>query len=998
MPWKTTPTLLTVAAVTLLAMAPAVGEEAPAAARIAAVELLGGADPPERLRAYVETIAPRGDFFVEAGDADRVGDVRIGTVPRLRDAMALIGYDAVVEVRPAGGDTVRLVIHLRAYDRVRHIFISGNGRLRQEEIIRRLSIRPGQSIPFPGPEREAFLAQERNSVREYLLSQGYLDADVNIVLRGTSDVPSRINLNVDLALGPGYPVGPVEVKGNTAFSDEDVEDTFHHGDWRWLWLRPLPFRLRLLRDDVTKLEERYRDRGYTGARVQTDFDPQRSIDRKAKVVRLGVTINERKRIEVVFEGNDSRSDDALRGVLPIFERGGLADYDMTASAAAIAADYRERGYIFAKVRWRREPLDPSADRIVFTVDEGPALKVRGVEFLGNRAFNAETLREVVRTKVYPPFGFLGIGEGGYASPRQLTLDVETLVEFYAANGFPEAKVRSEMSPTTTDWRPTRTITPSEEAIWRKARSLHVRFIIEEGPEERISEIRFETVGKAPLPLDETFLRKSLLTIVGAPYRQTRVREDVGRLTRLLGDAGHPRGTAEPLATRDEGKVTIVWQIDPGPKVHVGPVFVRGNFLTREQTVLQWVRLKPGSLLTTTEVERSQRDLALVQLFNNANPIRFPSEGPNDTVVPMVIEVEERHDHWGVVRIGGGASTEQVAPGSDLPVDVYASAGYEHRNLFGRGWTFDSQGAYGKSVARVNASFLDPRFFGSMFRMEVAANYLSQATVRLGDLRSGGGSIGFAREMYPGVDAFLRYSLRNTLRTEFLLSVAGPFEEQKRVQIGTVVGSLSTGLEWLRLDNPLLPTRGFRVSAAVELAHPSLSMHVGEDTFVKAVGRALVVVPLTRWLSVRNSVRYDHGFPMGSSLLPKVERFFAGGDTTVRGFELDRARSEAILSPVARGAVTAQYRPVGGSIRVLHNLDLQFPIAPPLYGAVFLDNGVVADSLIGVRPAAFRHGVGVSPLLLRLPIGDISVSWAWPLDPQPGDSRTGRLHFNVGLMF
>ena len=85
-------------------------------------------------------------------------------------------------------------------------------------------------------------------------------------------------------------------------------------------------------------------------------------------------------------------------------------------------------------------------------------------------------------------------------------------------------------------------------------------------------------------------------------------------------------------------------------------------------------------------------------------------------------------------------------------------------------------------------------------------------------------------------------------------------------------------------------------------------------------------------------------------------------------------------------------------RQLHNVDLQFPIAPPWYGAVFIDSGLVADSLLGLGAADFRHGVGIAPLQIRLPIGDISVSWAWPLDPQVGDARIGRLHVNVGLMF
>jgi len=426
--------------------------------------------------------------------------------------------------------------------------------------------------------------------------------------------------------------------------------------------------------------------------------------------------------------------------------------------------------------------------------------------------------------------------------------------------------------------------------------------------------------------------------------------------------------------------------------------VRGNVHTRENTVLLWVPLRSGSVLTTTDFERGQRNLALIQMFNNASPISFPGETATDPVVPMLIEVEERHDNWGVVRIGGGASTDQVSPGSGDLLGGYASLGYENRNLGGFGWTLLSQVRAGNSLVNAQANFIDPRFLGTLFRLELAASYLSQATVRLGDIRSGGGSIGFGREMYPGVDAVLRYNLRNTFHTEFLVRSAGPDEEQQTVQIGTWVGSFSLTLDWLRLDNPLVPTRGFKLSGGVEVALPGLSFDAGEDYWVKVVARSLSVVPVLPWLSVRHSVRFDQGLPVGAPVLPKVERFFAGGDTTIRGFELDRARTEVIRSSLSPGVNAVQYRPVGGSLRILHNIDLQFPILRPWYGAVFLDTGVVADSFDGLGAARFRHGAGISPLLVKLPIGDISLSWAWPLDPQPGDTPIGRLHFNVGLMF
>ena len=43
-------------------------------------------------------------------------------------------------------------------------------------------------------------------------------------------------------------------------------------------------------------------------------------------------------------------------------------------------------------------------------------------------------------------------------------------------------------------------------------------------------------------------------------------------------------------------------------------------------------------------------------------------------------------------------------------------------------------------------------------------------------------------------------------------------------------------------------------------------------------------------------------------------------------------------------------------------------------------------------------VGVTPLLIKLPVGDLSFSWAWPLDPGPGDTKIGVLHVNIGLLF
>ncbi len=373
---------------------------------------------------------------------------------------------------------------------------------------------------------------------------------------------------------------------------------------------------------------------------------------------------------------------------------------------------------------------------------------------------------------------------------------------------------------------------------------------------------------------------------------------------------------------------------------------------------------------------------------------------------MLVQVEERYEQYSVVHVGAGASTDQKPPDSSFPFGVYARLGYDNRNLFGYGWTFTSQLTYGTAILRGNVGFLDRRFLGTLFRLDASLTYLRQETVRLGDIHSGGGSIGFSREMFPGVDAGLHYNLRNTTHTEPLARPGGANEEIPDVTLGTTVGSLSANVEWLRLDNRLLPTRGFRIDAIAELALPALSVPlrpfpfaIGDDTFLKVGVHSLSVIPLGKHFYLRHGFRYDQGFPLGgASLLPKVERYFAGGDTTIRGYQLDRARVEVELHPFGNGLYGVEYHPLGGNLRILQNIDLQFPIIPPWYGSVFMDNGVVADSLYGLGLSQFRHGVGVSPLLIRLPIGDVSLAWGWPLDPGPGDTRIGVLHVNVGLMF
>ena len=180
------------------------------------------------------------------------------------------------------------------------------------------------------------------------------------------------------------------------------------------------------------------------------------------------------------------------------------------------------------------------------------------------------------------------------------------------------------------------------------------------------------------------------------------------------------------------------------------------------------------------------------------------------------------------------------------------------------------------------------------------------------------------------------------------------------------------------------------------------------------------MPLGGGVVLVQGIRYDHGFPLGSSsLLPKVERFYSGGDTTIRGFEQDSMKTELIRlspSPLPGGGAWITV-PQGGNIRIIHNLELVFPIwrksiifGMPINGALLLDSALLVDSFDGVRLREIRHSAGVAFLRLATPVGSLSFEYATPLNPHTGDIHPGdkwkswpwnwpgRVHFNFGFVF
>jgi outer membrane protein assembly factor BamA len=131
------------------------------------------------------------------------------------------------------------------------------------------------------------------------------------------------------------------------------------------------------------------------------------------------------------------------------------------------------------------------------------------------------------------------------------------------------------------------------------------------------------------------------------------------------------------------------------------------------------------------------------------------------------------------------------------------------------------------------------------------------------------------------------------------------------------------------------------------------------------------------------------------LLPEVERFFAGGDSTVRGYEDDRLATEVIQVAVPPLDNVSQLRilPAGGNIRVMSSLDAQLRIYKIVSAGAFIDAGMITNQWSTVTEDDIRPSVGVALIRLVTPFGTGALERAMPLRPSLGDNPRGRWHLS-----
>jgi outer membrane protein assembly factor BamA len=1002
-------------------------------------------DPPDVVRALFAPVMSRRTSLTDEARSDII------------ETAKKYGYHVVGITMHETTGTTQAVVHVARLPIVRKVkFDLHQGFFDaplDDEVARRLRVHAGVYLPWAPQDRACDLYDEEDHVKEYLRDEGFFDADPHI---SQELHDGAIILHVDVHLGVRYKTGRITIVDPQALAVPAaaiVKQFSHPGTCivgeRFCFRRARAFGRAQLADDIEHVQKLFQQRGYPAVRVRSDFDPATSFDRRTHTVPFTLNIDQRRKLDVRFEGQEegSVSTESLQKQLTFAAAAATDDVEATNSAHALAQYLQTRGYFDARVTWSRERFSDAAnpalsfDRITFHIDQGKSRQVLSLGFKGNKELSSSQLNDVIGTSA-TKFSTTLLGANTAASSNQLAADVDRIVDAYRRIGYRDAKVAVEAAPDPAALGDA-ALTAALVAANRGS-GLHIRYAIDEGAPtylERV-EITLGEHGTNVTTPEEHALCVLVLSDLAELFHDRRVsvrgdnqhcvatmhklkfREDDAALTKdqlksRLYSHGRPRAeVAYEVVPIGPHAVAAHYALSRVQPLRVGKVVIRGNFRTRDGIIRERLGLKEGQLLTQDALADGARQLRGTSLFDSVN-IELPDlESTATGEVNAVVSVTERYDLRGTMDVEVGYSSYSGAFVKVIP---------EFKNLFGLGISLTLTGALGLDLAeylehgdqklkQLTAEatlrfqyWLVRKYVKIPMDAEVTAFDIEQDTPRFGLVTTQGATVAVSRTWNTPrqgrtparlFSLGFHYDFRVRSRNVDVLRPLGADDDQSQVPISTRIGSFGASLEIdQRTDragslSPLAAEKGYRLKGEVSWAAPYFG---GQDTFLKVSATGSKYWSLGKAFVLRADLRYDQGFPFGGEvLLPEVERFFAGGDSTVRGYNDDRLKTEVVrvaVPPLGSGSEQIRILPAGGDIRVMGSLDAQLRVYKFFATALFVDAGMISNDWRAITSDDIRPSVGVALFRIVTPFGMLSWERAIPLHPELGDDPRGRWHIS-----
>jgi outer membrane protein insertion porin family len=622
----------------------------------------------------------------------------------------------------------------------------------------------------------------------------------------------------------------------------------------------------------------------------------------------------------------------------------------------------QNGRPLGTVRAEVDNLPPSSVRIRFIIDEGPKVRIGQIRFVGNKIFSDEELRDNLKLDKERGIFTMFKGTDKYHKEK-LDYDIEmNLKAFYKAHGYMYVQVGE---PVTRIFEGPRGAIPF---LRKTKQQFYIEIPIDAGDQFRLGKLELKSCD--PLKCDALVNLFGLKS--GDVMNNTRVKDTLDQIKKIYGAYGYINWTylSEMSADPKEKIINLSFEFQPDKQFFVRFIQFLGNTKTRDKVIRRELVLEEGRIFSSQALENSILRLNQLGFFEKIEEKDYEVK-PDDKTGQVDVDITVKEKSQRSIGFTGGISG---ISGSFIGIN------YSDNNFMGRGEAIQANITAGTRTKDFIFSFTEPYLLDSRWGLGLSVynrRYRYDTYTSYGLINTSGEAEELFSQKTTGVTVSLSRRLRRSLWT-FGTSYSyqkigvdniapgyeyyalgqfygyGPIGDTSGSLSGIVRSEVTPSLNYNSMDSYYFATRGSNIQIATSVTGGFLG---GDFNMVRPVFEYRHYFP-DKWLSHGRNVfafnlQTQFVRAYGDSFVPFFDRFFTGGENTIRGFDIRSISPLAISSspqydPLGNPIidpktglpkVVQSLIPVGGDMVGIFNFEYRIPIAGPLTISAFYDVGI-----------------------------------------------------------
>lgn len=626
--------------------------------------------------------------------------------------------------------------------------------------------------------------------------------------------------------------------------------------------------------------------------------------------------------------------------------------------------YYQLGRYNARVDIRVAPMERNRVQVQIIMSEGLVAKVRAINLIGVHAFKARDLNK--QLTITTPGLFTFFTQKDQYSQEKLDASLENVRNYYLDRGYLKFSVKSSQAE----------ITPDRKSIF-------VTIVVDEGEQYTVEGV--DVRGQLILPRED--LMKRVLIKKGDIFSRRYIMATQKRITEALGEKGYAFAEVSVIPRVDEEKkqVFITFEVRPGKRVYVREVTFTDNTKTNDVVLRREIEQMEGSVISTPQLNQSKMRLQRLPYIKEVDMTINPVTGKDDQA-DVNYKVKE-----------DSAAQANFSVGYSQLDHLLFSAGLNQKNFLGTGNTLGFNLSTSRYQTYYGINFMNPYFTDDGVSRNLSLSY-TQFDPKYANSARGYNTNQVAFSDVYGIPIGQEQGVFNRIQLGYGLENIGLNVNHSSAsnQVNRFTNEhgthyqefdIITGFSRDSRDRYIFPTRGMVHTIGANIYLGSLNYFILDYS--------------TKWYqplsdkfiaTARAEVGYGNALSGDPTDYPFFKNFYAGGITSVRGYQGNRL-----------GPRDSQGNSTGGNLLVDGSFGIIFPnyISDNLRTTLFVDAGNVYDTFdnqktyagSGSGPIRFSAGIEADWLT---PMGLIDLALAQPINANgsPGEFP----QFSIGANF